>query len=388
MRKIMISTRRFLREHPRQLAYATLALIATGVVLGAVLLITSATALDWRLALVLMALTGPMLYLALCRRTEVRSWFKTKRTPGHEALARRRSSTSKSQHQQPPATALNAGLDIDTTQPISLGDIRDGTPDESYVRPIRQRNLGAQPAPAVTVRTLDTKPRKSHSREIAHEGGRTYLVVTSTDVVKHGHRKREWIEKTQRLQVERSSIVNLRLLGRTNTVFLDSETEIHCFDRQHWWSHGPGQIAVALSTILVMVATIYGMDSAHANPRLTALVTLAVLLIGTTLYGIVWMKWAYTYMVLTNQRLSKHYEPPWIIPGNTRSAPLVKFIDTNVDETAIGAVLGYGKFTSETTATDTDLWIRKGIDHVRKHKVLEQVFKQLQQNALERSLHT
>jgi hypothetical protein len=206
------------------------------------------------------------------------------------------------------------------------------------------------------------------------KGARSTYIVDSTVkppvlIVTHHRkvgprRKKSWAVSTTNLEIKVDSLVHAHLLTRGAFEPTDSETKILCFTRLHWWSHMPQQISVAVLYVLGLIG-IYFLPKTEFLTTNTLLGIAGAWTLFNAIFGLViWLRWAFTYLVFTDKRILRIYRPPAPLPSHTDQAPYARLQGISDSQTTLGRMFGFGSIYSETAANTTDKWVQDGIDHV------------------------
>jgi hypothetical protein len=235
------------------------------------------------------------------------------------------------------------------------------------------------------------------TREVMHtENNEAILVVRSAESrpVKIGRlrKRRQYRVVTEEITLQDNSRVEGHLATSINFKPVSGETTIHCLMRLSWWSHGPAQIGLVLFGIIgTLVLGVLALRS-DTVPFVVFVLAFALLWITVGVaYFIVWMKWAYKYLIVTDMRIGLVYSPPFSLPGVENFAPIADITTSTADDQSWAAnLLGkinpayrFGIISADTPA-QKDEWINE-IRFVREHGTVNEVLSGL---ILARDVHT
>ena len=253
---------------------------------------------------------------------------------------------------------------------------------------IEHKSLVEPTGTNISVEITSNKPprrrfiRRKLFRELINENDVHFLVIHSYTPIPQGKFKRRlWKHRTQKIELDNSPDVDVRLATKIRIFPTDKETKIFCLERLHWWSHGPAQLGVIACAIAVMLPTaLIGSSDSNWDVRL-AIITVAALGFGVWYYAI-WMKWAYTYLIFTNSKIRLLYRPPFNLPSQTPSTDLVKLTGGMKSSSSwLGNNLHYGTIQTETVANVVDDWLLKLVRYVKNYERKAQLLEQLREDA-------
>lgn len=223
--------------------------------------------------------------------------------------------------------------------------------------------------------TVEIVPRpkgrqpQSKRRVVDDLKGQKYLVVERWEKMgrwKLGNlnpfKKQELRHITNALKIHDSVLIDEAVLCRKGFFPTKNETDIYCYMRRSWWSHG---ILQGLLALFGGAGFVVGY-TAKLNP----LLLLGWLALGGLVYATVRMLWNRTYVMTTNQRLIYRFDPVAIIPGFFHDIPLGRLLGMTFDEGLIGKTLRFATVKSETAANKTDKWIADGVRFITHYNEL------------------
>lgn len=240
--------------------------------------------------------------------------------------------------------------------------------------------------------TSNTPPPKRRGRrretfnELVNEGGSTWLVVhTYTPIPQGAFKKKLWRHKAQRLELDNSRHVNIKLATKIPLLPTNGEEKIYCLLRLHWWSHGPAQIGVIAITLLtIALVALAGLNTPDTNGYTGTLSVVCLLAIaGGIWYYIVWMQWGYSYLVITNLKIRLLYFPPFNLPADTPETELA-LLEGGLNPKADfwGRLWGYGTIKTETIARTVDSWLVERVNFVPHYRQVAALLSQLREDAV------
>ena len=236
--------------------------------------------------------------------------------------------------------------------------------------------ISAEPPP----RRFLSRPKEF--RELIKEGDVNVLVIHSYSQVNQGRfKKKLWRHETRKLELDDNPDVNIRLATKIPISPTDRETKIYCLDRLHWWSHGPEQLGILLGTV-GLATLILLLSSSSDNWAVKLTIVLVVLITGGIWYYIVWIKWAYRFLIFTNSKIRFPYRPPFKLPRSDPSTDLNKLTGGMIKDSSFWAnIFGYGVIRTETVATVVDKWLLEDVRFVRNYERKAQRLDQLREDA-------
>lgn len=223
--------------------------------------------------------------------------------------------------------------------------------------------------------------RPSIFRELVTENDTHWLVIhTYTPVPQGLFKKKLWKHKIQKLELDDSPDVNIRLATKIPIRPTDGETKIYHLQRLHWLSHGPTQLGIAVGTLLVMwLLSFESLQDGGADLPIGPLLILGVS--GGVWYYLVWIHWAYKYLIFTNLKIRLSYVPPFKLPRKTPSTDLASLQGgTDPSSGVIGNIFGYGRIRTETVANFVDDWLLKSVRFVKNYERVALLLDQLREN--------
>lgn len=257
-----------------------------------------------------------------------------------------------------------------------------------------------QPAPApapaevelVQEETSSSPPPKRRGRrretfnELVDEAGTKWLVVhTYTPVPQGAFKKKLWRHKTQRLELDNSRYVNIKLATKIPLLPSNGETKIYCLLRLHWWSHGPAQIGVtAVTLVSTLLVALIGFNTPDSNSYTGTVIVICLLATaGVIWYYIIWMQWGYCYLIFTNLKIRLLYLPPFNLPSETPETELALLEGgLNPSSDFWGRLWGYGNIKTETIARTVDSWLVNKVNFVPYYRQVAALLSQLREDAI------
>jgi hypothetical protein len=193
-------------------------------------------------------------------------------------------------------------------------------------------------------------------------------------------KKKLWKHKIQKLELDDSPDVNIRLATKIPILPTDGETKIYHLQRLHWLSYGPAQLGIATGTMLVMwLLSAESLQSGGANLPIGPLLLIGAS--GGVWYYLVWVHWAFKYLIFTNLKIRLPYRPPFKLPRSTPSTDLVELKGgTDPSSGVIGNIFGYGSIRTETIANVVDQWLLKSVRFVKNYERVALLLDQLREN--------
>jgi hypothetical protein len=253
---------------------------------------------------------------------------------------------------------------------------------------IEHKSLTEPSGTNISIELSSNKPprrrwiRRRLFRELIEEDNIHFLVIHSYTPIPQGRfKKRLWKHRTQKIELDNSPDVDIKLATKIPIFPTDKETKIFCLERLHWWSHGPAQLGIIACAIAVMLPV--SLLGSRDNNWTARLVSIAAIACGFGIwYFIIWMRWAYTYLIFTNSKIRLLYRPPFNLPSQTPSTDLVKLTGgIKPSSSWWGNNLHYGTIQTETVANVVDDWLLKLVRYVKDYERKAQLLEQLREDA-------
>jgi hypothetical protein len=243
-----------------------------------------------------------------------------------------------------------------------------------------QENISNNPPPKRRGR------RQNVYRELVNENDIMSLVVhTYTPIPQGAFKKKLWKHKLQRIELDNSRYVKTKLATRVPIVLTNDEEKIYCLTRLHWWSYGPAQIGItALTLAMIALVAVIGLSNAETDSYTgTLILILLIAIVGAAWYFVIWMRWGYRYLVITNLKIRLLYRPPFNLPSRTPQTDLVS-LEGGISPSSSwwGNTWGYGSIKTETVATVVDSWLLKEVSYVPYYEQVAGLLSQLRENAI------
>lgn len=217
------------------------------------------------------------------------------------------------------------------------------------------------------------------------EEGRVFLCVTTVTHKKESlFKKRVPTYVKSEYELMSSELVDVGLAEKVSVALLTSESKVHCLTRLHWWSRGPQQIMIGLLALIAVVTwMLIQWKTSISAGSLVVNSTTALWLTGCAIaYWVVWMMWAYLYLIITDKRVMLVYNPPFGLAGNIQKVFLSDLRGSHAkDQSWWHNQIGCGMVKGETAAAEIDAWIRKGIKNVKKHQKVSGLLDELRPDA-------
>lgn len=213
-------------------------------------------------------------------------------------------------------------------------------------------------------------PRPVLKRQLVQGADGKLLLEVRTEIRRREGLRVKVTPSQASISVIDNGFVDSELLQRSSFIPIAGEKEIYHFRRLDWFSHGPRQLLVL---ILGLPTTYAAFAYAGNAPGFTVALTAAFV------YWWIWMRWAYTYFVLTDARVQRIFKPPLHLPGTVESSLLSRLVGARSDDPHwYTNLFGYGTVYSETAASEVDKWIKDGVQYVRQHHEVRDMMEMLQ----------
>lgn len=225
---------------------------------------------------------------------------------------------------------------------------------------------------AIRYFAVPDRPKMRMREVVTNEDGTKDLILRHWESHRpRRFRKKQWTVVEDKYRLADSPMVDTWLAENISFRPVQGESEIHCLTRLHWWSHGPKQIGIAALGLLLTLAIwiVPSWANLDISTSYKALAFLLVVVATAITYYVVWMQWAYTYLIVTDQRITQIYKPPFKLPGEKPPILLRNIQTSNAEDASwFGNIVGYGKVVGDTAAQEGDDWLNQGINYVRKHE--------------------
>ncbi len=270
--------------------------------------------------------------------------------------------TGKAPKEESDSTAHHEEPDLPASQAESEST-------KSQVEPASSEPQVSPESPTPRVWRFKRSQRKL-SRDVLTMDDGTQVLEVHTEIKRREGLTTRRILSTARVTIIDNGFVEVDLLRRSNFAPIVGENEIHHFRRLDWISHGPLQLLVAI----IGVSATFG-----ATLYLGTWATMVVALLSAVIYWWVWMKWAYTYLILTDVRVQRIFDPPGLLAGTVDSSLLIKLVGAiSKDPHWYTNLFRCGTLFSETAGQSVDAWIREGVEYVRDHHKVRDMMETLQ----------
>lgn len=195
-------------------------------------------------------------------------------------------------------------------------------PDDTQELPIH-------PAGVVGTQTYDHNPRLAPCEVFTDSDGMEHYAVRQTSVTTDGwipgKRAKTWHVTTRSVVLDKSPLVDSRLVLRSSLNPIGSETRIYYLQRFDWWQWGKRPIGIVVSMAvlsIILAVELGGPLSVYLSANcLGWLVALGFCFAA-------WITWGHIVLVLTDQRLLLLHNPPFPFIQDQTTDKLLRLIST------------------------------------------------------------
>lgn len=219
---------------------------------------------------------------------------------------------------EPPSAPTDSGSD--DTQKIPLG-----------------------PTMLVGTQTYDHNPRLAPRQVFTDHDGTMHYVVRQTAVTTEswipGKRGKAWHVTTRSVVLDKSPLVDSRLVLRSGLNPIASETRIRYLHRFDWWQWGkrPLAIVVGAATVSIILAIEFG---GPLSVYLSANCLCWLVALGFCFAA--WITWGHIVFALTDQRLLLLHNPPFTFIKDQTTDKLLRLVSRFDKESSILAKTFFG----------------------------------------------
>lgn len=284
---------------------------------------------------------------------------------------------------------LNRPTTVADTSEMPAVSSRD---DTSRSDPVARDIVTSNELPKRQLKKCFRRPKVVRKLEVDSNHESWLVVTTFTRISKGRYKGKQWERKIQRLHINESPFCKTNLALKIPIIPTDSETEIHVMTRRHRWKYGPARVGILLLTIATTGGGVY--VYASSIERIYSLyLALFFCIAGLVWYFLIWIKWAYRFLIATDIKTHYPYRPPFKLAGGM---PSVDFIDLQSDpqgsSSTWGNLLGYGTIQTDTsgnsehTSSDrsVDAWLANDMTHIPHYEDVASKMRQLREDAKRR----